>query len=331
MATDEPAVGEQGLSRRQVLGRMAAAAAGVAAAALLPQVDLVHRALGASPQTPGPEATGLKEGFALTPDQGNHGLMKLVRFNAAGVAEQPAASAVLDSNNRRGYPYSVPPTHQWVMVIDLEKCDGCGECQVGCNKFHHVPQGQEWIKVYQLQESGSGDPYWFPRVCNQCDSPSCVKVCPVGATFKRQDGIVLIDQDRCIGCRFCIAACPYSARYFNWSEPQQTPAEKAEPYDILMNTPHRKGVVEKCLFCPELLDKGELPSCSSSCVMGAIYFGDRNENAVTNRSGQTLTLTDVMAQGAYRALEELGTHPRVYYLPPRHRKYPAPTAAGTGV
>lgn len=321
---------EKGVSRRQLLGRMATAGAAMAAASFLPKVDLGLRSLVADSP---PTAAGLEgEGFALMADATNLG--KLIRWDSSGVTEMAEAGAGRlppDSNNRTRYPFSVPSTHQWAMVIDLEKCDGCNQCQVGCDKYHHVPPQQEWIKVYQLQDTESGTPYWFPRVCNQCDNPPCVKVCPVGATFKREDGIVLIDQDRCIGCRFCLAACPYSARYFNWTEPPQTPQEKAQPYDPQMNTPHRKGVAEKCLFCPELLEQGKLPSCATSCMMGAIYFGDRNEDAVTNQTGETLKLSDLVEQGAYRPLEELGTHPRVYYLPPRHRKYPAPAAPKAAV
>jgi len=320
--------GGKGVSRRQMLGKLAAATAGVAAASLLPNLKLVD--LASSPAAP---AGSKGEGFALVSDASHFG--KVIRWSPAGVAEAATDGSAPDSNNRTRPPYSVSAEHQWVMVIDLEKCDGCRECQKACDKYHHVPPGQEWIKVYEMKEERTGDSYFTPRVCNQCDNPPCVKVCPVGASFKREDGIVLIDQDRCIGCRFCIAACPYSARYFTWSEPPQTAAEKAQPYDIQMNTPHRKGVAEKCLFCPELLEQGKLPSCSAACPMGAIYFGDKNEDAVTNSSGETLKLSAALGEGAYNLQEELGTRPRVFYLPARRRKYPGPkesrpTAAGKG-
>ncbi|MGE5673838.1 MAG: sulfate reduction electron transfer complex DsrMKJOP subunit DsrO, partial [Mycobacterium leprae] len=313
-----------GVPRRQRGGIGGAGGVGAAPASLLPKVELVNKAIGAEAA---PKAAGnlAEEGFALVTDAANLG--KLIKIGPQGVAEAAnAPGAPLDSNNRRGAPYSVPPTHQWVMVVDLEKCDGCRQCTAACDKMHDVPAGQEWVKVYTMRDNQDSDPYFIPRFCNHCDNPPCVKVCPVGATFKREDGIVLIDQDRCVGCRFCIAACPYSARSFNWTEPQQTAAQKAQPYDIEMNTPHRKGVVDKCLFCPELLEKGKLPACATSCEMGAIYFGDRNEDAVTNGRGDTLKLSDVKAHGATRLLEELGTEPRVYYLPPRNRKYPGPAS-----
>ena len=309
------------LSRRRFLGRLAAAGAGVAASALLPRVDL-HLSEALRRQATAPPG----QGFAFTADASHTG--KIIRWGA-GVAEAAGAGAAAppgNAFNHLGFPYHVPATKQWIMVIDLARCDGCGDCQAACNRFHRVPPGQEWIKIYQLKDSRETAPYWFPRVCMQCDNPPCAKVCPVGATFKREDGIVLVDQERCIGCRFCLAACPYSARYFNWADPPETPQQKAKPYDLEMNMPHRRGVAEKCLFCPTLTRQGKLPACAGACTMDAIYFGDRSEDAVTNRSGETLKLSEVMKQGAFRYMEELGTEPRVFYLPPRNRVYPPPAA-----
>ncbi len=214
---------------------------------------------------------------------------------------------------------------RWVMVIDLAKCNGCRECTVACDRFHFVPPGQEWIKVYANRDNETAGPYWFPRPCMQCDNPPCVKVCPVSATYKREDGIVIQDLERCIGCRFCIPACPYSARSFNWGEPPHTPEELAQPYSIEWNYPHRKGVVEKCIFCPVLVKEGRLPACVQACPMGALSFGDEYEDAVTNSQGKTVRFSELIREnGGYRFLEELGTQPRVYYLPPRNRLYPPP-------
>jgi molybdopterin-containing oxidoreductase family iron-sulfur binding subunit len=215
--------------------------------------------------------------------------------------------------------------HSWVMLIDLEKCDGCGSCTRACNAMHFVPLDQEWIKIYELQDNPESGRYWFPRMCMQCENSPCTKVCPVGATYQREDGIVMMDQDKCIGCRFCIAACPYSSRYFNWAEPLHTAEETAQPYSTDWNYPHRKGVVEKCLFCPGMLKQGKLPACVSQCAMGALYFGDKLEDAVTNSKQETLRFSEtVKEQGGYRFMEELNTQPRVYYLPPRRRLYSPP-------
>jgi len=222
--------------------------------------------------------------------------------------------------------------HRWVMVIDLARCDGCRACTEACTAMHFVPAGQEWIKVHLMRDNPAADPYWFPRPCMQCDNPPCVKVCPVSATWKREDGIVVQDTSRCIGCRFCIAACPYGARYFNWMDPAHTPQELSRSYSTDWNYPHVRGVTEKCIFCPGLVREGKLPACVQACPMGALYFGDETEDAVTNSQGETVQFSQLLRGGAgYRFMEELGTEPRVYYLPPRNRLYPTPaepSAAG---
>lgn len=214
---------------------------------------------------------------------------------------------------------------RWVMIIDLARCDGCRKCTEACQKMHFTPTDREWIRVFKMQDSPETAPYWFPKPCFHCDNPPCTKVCPVDATFKRQDGIVLIDNERCIGCRFCMAACPYSTRYFNWSRPETPVAAEARGYSPEWGYPRRLGTAEKCDFCPEMAVQGKLPACSQSCAMGAIYYGDENEDAVTNSKGETERLSKLLAdRAAYRFLEELGTKPRVYYLPPKLRMYAVP-------
>ncbi len=213
---------------------------------------------------------------------------------------------------------------KFVMVIDLANCDGCKECTVACQKMHFIPFGQEWIKVHKMKENPSG-PYWLPKPCMHCDMAPCAKVCPVGATYKRNDGIVMLDHEICIGCRFCMAACPYNARFFNFLEPPHSPEETAREYSVEWNFPHRKGVTEKCIFCPAMLKEGKLPACAEECPMGAIYFGDETENIIINGHGEEKLFKEFIRQKAgFRLLEELGTDPRVWYLPPRDRVYPAP-------
>ncbi len=223
------------------------------------------------------------------------------------------------------------PGRKWVMVIDLAKCDGCGKCISACSKMHFIPPDRQWIKVLRMQEAEKTAPYYFPQPCYHCDNPPCTKVCPVDATFKRSDGVVLIDNDRCIGCRFCMAACPYGARSFNWGPPPDSPAAKDAAYSPEHGYPRRIGTVEKCDFCPDMAAMGMLPACTSGCPMGAIHYGDENEDAVTNGQGETRKLTQLLADGgAYRHMEELGTKPRVYYLSPKNRVYapPPPQAKG---
>jgi Fe-S-cluster-containing dehydrogenase component len=221
------------------------------------------------------------------------------------------------------------PGKKWVMVIDLAACDGCGKCSAACSKEHFVPPDREYLRIYKMQDSADSAPYWLPRPCFHCDNPPCARVCPVGATFKRDDGIVLIDTERCIGCRFCMAACPFSARSFNWNRPTNSSEANARGYSPEWGYPRRVGTVEKCDFCADMASQGKLPHCSDACPMGAIWFGDENEDAVTNGKGETVQLSRLLRDRAgYRYMEELGTGPRVHYLPPVNRHYPAPGEPG---
>lgn len=216
---------------------------------------------------------------------------------------------------------------KFVMVIDLARCDGCGACQTACSKMHFIPPSRQYIKVLRMQDADYTAPYFFPQPCYQCDNPPCTKVCPVDATFKREDGIVLIDNDRCIGCRFCMAACPYGARSFNWGQPAEPTEATEQPYSPEHGFPRKMGTVEKCDFCPDMAAEGKLPPCAGVCPMGAIYYGDQNEDAVTNGVGETVRFSELIRDNAgYRHLEELNTQPRVYYLPPKNRKYAPPPA-----
>jgi molybdopterin-containing oxidoreductase family iron-sulfur binding subunit len=224
-------------------------------------------------------------------------------------------------NVREGFP-----NRKFVMVVDLAKCKNALACQSACNKHHYITGDNAWIKVYEMQESKNTAPYWMPTTCQHCDQPACVTVCPVDATFKRRDGIVLIDNERCIGCRFCMAACPYSIRVFNWSEPDQgditldmhMEGETAYTPDYA-GLPSVKGTVDKCDFCPHAIDKGELPHCVVACPNGVFYFGDKYEDTVTN-GDETLRLSKLLEdKSGYRLMESLGTEPSVYYLPPVDR------------
>jgi Fe-S-cluster-containing dehydrogenase component len=264
----------------------------------------------------------------------------------AGAARGPRAAATLaltpegdlvvtPSTEHAGLPLTSEevrrgvPGRRWVMVIDLAACDGCGQCALSCAKNHFIPPDREYLRIFKMQESPDTAPYWFPRPCFQCDNPPCTRVCPVGATFKREDGIVLIDNERCIGCRFCMAACPYSVRVFNWSRPNDPPEAHAHGYSPEWGYPRRVGTVEKCDFCPDMAREGKLPHCAGSCPMGAIWFGDENDDAVTNSSGQTARLSKMLRDRAgFRYMEELGTKPRVYYLPAANRQYPGPNEPG---
>ena len=213
------------------------------------------------------------------------------------------------------------PGRKFIMVIDLAKCRNARKCVEACQEGHMLPKDHEWIKLYLLQDDKNTAPYWLPRPCFHCDKPMCVSVCPVGATYKRDDGIVLVDNQRCIGCKFCMTGCPYSARVFNWKDPEVTlPPDHV--YDPETNIPPVEGTVGKCVFCADRLRRNELPRCVSACPMGVIYFGDILEDTITNGE-ETVRFSKLMDDRAgYRYREELGTLPSVFYLPPNQRMFP---------
>jgi len=212
------------------------------------------------------------------------------------------------------------PGQKFVMVVDLAKCKNAKKCINACDKHHNLTPDRPYIKVLEMKDNKKSSPYWMPKKCFHCDNPPCVKVCPVGATYKRTDGIVLIDNERCIGCRFCMAACPYSARVFNWGTP---PNESSNiSYSPETSVPSKIGTVAKCDFCPDMLRKGKLPHCIPACPNGVIYFGNELDDTVTNGE-ETVRLSTILREKAgYRYMEELGTKPRVYYLPPVDRLFP---------
>lgn len=253
---------------------------------------------------------------ALTSDN------KLIEVDSESAQAKPDEELTLTELQKRGREGI--KGRRWVMVVDLSKCRNARKCMSACQSAHCLHPEQHHMNVLTMQESESTPPYYMPKPCQHCDNPPCTAVCPVDATFKRQDGIVLIDNERCIGCRFCIAACPYSARVFHWKEPNNTPEVLKQEYDIEKNLPQKKGTITKCLFSADCLRDGELPYCVSACPNGTYYFGDANEDAVTNgTTKETVSLKKLLADNAgYRLMPELGTEPRVYYLPAKNRLFP---------
>jgi molybdopterin-containing oxidoreductase family iron-sulfur binding subunit len=218
------------------------------------------------------------------------------------------------------------PGRKWVMVVDLAKCRNARKCVTECQSAHHLRPHEYHMNTLSMQESKDTAPYFMPKTCQHCDNPPCVSVCPVDATYKRPDGIVLIDNERCIGCRFCMAACPYSARMFHWQDPQNAAEDKDLTYNVELNVPQKKGTISKCLFSADRCREGKLPYCVSACPNGVYYFGDENEDAVTNgTTKETVSLSELLRNNAgYRLMPELGTEPRVYYLPPKNRLFDFP-------
>jgi molybdopterin-containing oxidoreductase family iron-sulfur binding subunit len=288
---------EQKNSRRAFLGK--SITAGIASACGLSVVSACSK----------PEKETGEKVMVMTTDG------RLVAVDSSAMQE-PNIEPAVGKEARQGIP-----GRKFVMVIDLGKCKNAGNCTTSCQKGHDLAASQKWMQVLLMKDSKETTPYWFPKPCFHCDNPPCVKVCPVDATFKRQDGIVLVDNERCIGCKFCMSACPYSARVFNWEDLPQYEDEETV-YSPETSVPGQVGTVGKCDFCADLSRQGILPHCATGCPMGAIYFGDANEDAVSNGT-ETVGFRKLLSdRAAYRHLEELGTEPRVYYLPPTERMFP---------
>ncbi len=224
---------------------------------------------------------------------------------------------------------------RWGMVVDLDLCTGCGACEVACKSENNIatvsPNQAEmgraisWMKVQGLVEGEFPDTgvLFIPRPCMHCDNPPCIRVCPVGATYINDEGIVGQIYARCIGCRYCANACPYTAKYFNWYGPEWSPSERQHLNPDVSTRP--KGVIEKCTFCHHRLQKARenaraeerkvreedyQPACAEICPTGAITFGDLDDH--THRVAELKEDPRAM-----RLMEDLGTRPKVYYLASR--------------
>ena len=248
--------------------------------------------------------------------------LRITGLSLAALAVKKAAGAFTGSS-----PDPTPSApgavtaRRWAMVVDARKClkkEGCDLCIKACNRSHNVPELADkrheikWIwkepfkDAFVSEQSEYANSMFqdkpFVVFCNHCDRPPCVRVCPTHATWKREDGIVMMDWHRCIGCRYCMAACPYGSRSFNWVDPR--------PYirNLTAEFPTRtKGVVEKCTFCAERLARGMAPACVESCEPKALVYGDLEDPASAVR--QVLR-----TNFAIRRKAELGTAPEVYYI-----------------
>ena len=233
---------------------------------------------------------------------------------AADVQAEPAHGQGAPARTRDGR------VRQWTMIVDLRACDGCQSigqpprCTAACIEGHFAPEPMEWMQVFEADLPGGGTQF-IPTPCQQCQNPPCVNVCPVGATFSTPEGTVLIDQERCIGCRICMAACPYDRRFFNWGNAPVPPEALLADYSPEHQVPAKKGTVMKCDFCPDMARTGTLPYCIQGCPQRAIYYGDLEEDIATNGREVVSASRLLSENGAYRLKEDLGTEPRVHYIP----------------
>ena len=216
------------------------------------------------------------------------------------------------------------PGVSFAYALNLSICIGCRKCAEACHveNNHDRPSHQSYIRVFEMQKGGidfekgnatydhpvpAKDKYYMPVQCQQCENPPCVKACPIEATWQEADGIVVVDYNWCIGCRYCEAACPYHARRFNWEKPQVPAAEVNPNQSYLSNRVRPQGVMEKCTFCLHRTREGKLPACLEACPTGARVFG----NILDPDSEIRWVLEN---KRVFVLKEELGTKPRFYYF-----------------
>jgi molybdopterin-containing oxidoreductase family iron-sulfur binding subunit len=218
------------------------------------------------------------------------------------------------------------PGVEFAYALDISRCIGCRRCVYACvaeNNQSRKPQ-LHWLRVLSMEKEKGVDlshanPYYnpaevpeegrfyMPVACQQCANPPCTKVCPAGATWTEPDGITVIDYEWCIGCRYCMAACPYGARHFNWTEPTIPAGELNRKTHYLGNRPRRKGVVEKCTFCIQRTRAGRYPACVEVCPVGARKFGN-----LLDKSSEIRYIIEHKRVLVLK--EELNTAPRFFYF-----------------
>ena len=265
------------------------------------------------------------------------GLCLLGKFGAPVISGHAAKAlglgeAVAEQKNEKatlidGFDAPIDELNKFVMIIDVGACVGCRTCMWGCKAENNIPDtiSPLWIEVFEMQQSLglTGHPslkdlktgaitsytqsplegkWYLPVQCNHCSNPSCVKVCPTGATFKAKDGLVQMDYDKCIGCRSCVVACPYSARRFNWFKPVLPPGDVNKSVIV-----RPLGVVEKCTFCAHRVRRGKLPRCVEVCPPHARHFGNLNdpESEVSKL---------LKSNQGFHLLEELNNQPNIWYI-----------------
>lgn len=196
------------------------------------------------------------------------------------------------------------------MLIDLRRCVGCFACVMACKAEHATPKGVSWNRVV-VEEKGEypkARMTFTPMLCNHCTNPPCQEVCPTGATYKRPDGIVAVDQHKCIGCKYCMVACPYQARSFNEKTAGYFPEWGLTSLEKQGYSQHIAGTPSKCVFCYDRVEQGKDPACVVSCPAHARIFGDLNDP----RSEITKL---IQGNSTFQLLERAGTGPSVFYIP----------------
>ena len=198
---------------------------------------------------------------------------------------------------------------RWGMAIDLKRCTGCQSCTVACKLENGTPPGVFWTRVLEKEEGRFPTAYtvFMPVRCNHCNEPACVPVCPTGASYKRQeDNLVLVDQDKCIGCHACVLACPYQVRFIP-KDAKGYYGEQTTPYEQVSYDRWKAGATQKCTLCVHRIDKGLKPACVETCPTSALVFGDLNDS-------QSQISQLIQQRSKFQPRAEMGTDPCLFYL-----------------
>lgn len=255
------------------------------------------------------------------PEQGSVSRRDLLKI-AGGLAAAAGVTQFISINSLAAVESASvgPGGVKWGMLIDINKCIGCNYCTYACQAVNNLSDDMLY-NVVTTETTQNGTEFFLSRPCMQCAEAPCVHVCPVEATYYREDGIVAMDYNRCIGCRYCQVACPYDARVFNWHDPIEK-SDHTPDFGVQEVSNRERGVVEKCHFCSHRIDDGlarnltpgvddqATPACVVACPTGARVFGDLNspESPISKAREE--------ARVTLRLREDLSTEPRVYYIPP---------------
>lgn len=221
----------------------------------------------------------------------------LLKLGGLGIAALATAKVVEKLSAAEKTAEKIIAGRRLAMVIDLRKCYGCHSCSVSCKAESNVRLGgfRSWVNYAEKGKYPDVKRFFLPRLCNHCQNSPCEKVCPTKATYKRADGVVVINKNKCIGCRYCMNSCPYGSRYFNW---------RKDPSSTVARTP---GVADKCDFCVHRIDNGVEPACVNTCPANARTFGDLLD--------PHSEVSKLIAKNQVQVLlPEKGTKPQIYYI-----------------